>query len=170
MANNLANIIIFYLLCRNSGNFKLLESQEPVQSCVEIYSSLLFFSFSYICGLSPVTWRFWSLPCITQYNQHTRCDDTFIITSFVCVFLAPQPPLGQGLLIQEVSRSHTVGRTPMEEWSARHRDLYLTTHNTHNRQISMPPSGFEPTISAGERPQNYALDRTSIGTGIESFN
>jgi len=31
-------------------------------------------------------------------------------------------------------------------------DLYLTTHNTHNRQTSMSPVGFEPTISAGERP------------------
>jgi len=29
----------------------------------------------------------------------------------------------------------TVGRTPLDEWSARRRDLYLTTHNTHNRQI-----------------------------------
>ena len=45
-----------------------------------------------------------------------------------------------------------VGRTPLDEWSARRRDLYLTTHNTYNRQISMPPVGFEPTISAGERP------------------
>jgi len=26
------------------------------------------------------------------------------------------------------------------------------THNTHNRQTSMPPVGFEPTISAGEGP------------------
>ena len=25
--------------------------------------------------------------------------------------------------------------------------------------------GFEPTISAGERPQNYALDRAATGTG-----
>ena len=44
---------------------------------------------------------------------------------------------------------------------------YLTTHNTHNRQISMPPVGFEPKISAGERPQNYALDRAATGTGID---
>ena len=29
----------------------------------------------------------------------------------------------------------------------------------------MPPAGFEPTISAGERPQTYALDRTATGTG-----
>jgi len=30
----------------------------------------------------------------------------------------------------------------------------------------MPTVGFEPTISAGERPQSYALDRAAIGTGI----
>ena len=29
----------------------------------------------------------------------------------------------------------TFSRTPLYEWSARRRDLYLTTHNTHNRQI-----------------------------------
>jgi hypothetical protein len=28
-----------------------------------------------------------------------------------------------------------------------------------------PPVGFEPTISAGERPQTYALDRADTGTG-----
>jgi hypothetical protein len=36
----------------------------------------------------------------------------------------------------------TAGRTPLDEWSARHRDLYLTTHTTHNGQPSMPPAGF----------------------------
>jgi len=29
----------------------------------------------------------------------------------------------------------------------------------------MPPEGFKPTISAGELPQTYALDRAAIGTG-----
>ena len=29
----------------------------------------------------------------------------------------------------------------------------------------MPRVGFEPTISAGERPKTYALDRAAIGTG-----
>ena len=28
----------------------------------------------------------------------------------------------------------------------------------------MPPVGFEPTISAGERPKTYALDRAATGT------
>ena len=27
----------------------------------------------------------------------------------------------------------TLGRTPLGEWSARRRDLYLTTHNTHKK-------------------------------------
>ena len=29
----------------------------------------------------------------------------------------------------------------------------------------MPPVGFEPTISVGERPQTYALDRAATGIG-----
>jgi hypothetical protein len=29
----------------------------------------------------------------------------------------------------------------------------------------MPPVEFEPTISAGERPQTYALDRAPTTTG-----
>ena len=59
----------------------------------------------------------------------------------------------------------TFGRTPLDEWSVRCRDLYLTTHNTHNRQISMPPAGFEPTVSAGEQPQAYTFDREATGIG-----
>ena len=29
----------------------------------------------------------------------------------------------------------------------------------------MPPVGFEPTISASERPQTYVLDRAATETG-----
>ena len=31
----------------------------------------------------------------------------------------------------------------------------------------MPPVEFESTISAGERPQTYALDRAATGTGVQ---
>ena len=86
------------------------------------------------------------------------------------IFGETAPPVGQGILIQEVSRSHTqwrttVGRAPLDECSSRRTDLYLKTHNNHNRQNPCPPVGFEPTISAGERPQTYALDRAVTGTG-----
>ena len=53
----------------------------------------------------------------------------------------------------------TICRAPLDEWSARCRDLYLATHNTQKRQTSMPPAGFEPAIPASERPQTLALDR-----------
>ena len=40
--------------------------------------------------------------------------------------------------LDHTQRRTTVRRTPLEERSA------------HNRQTSMPPAGFEPTVSAGE--------------------
>ena len=83
-----------------------------------------------------------------------RCGLTRAMTSSFLRFL------------DHTKRRTTVSRTPLEEWSARRRDLYLTTHNTQHRQTSMPPVGFEPTISAGERPQTYALDRAATGTGL----
>jgi hypothetical protein len=50
-------------------------------------------------------------------------------------------------VLDHTPRRAPVGRTPPEKWSARRRDLYLITHNTHNRQTSMSPVGFEPTIA-----------------------
>ena len=61
-----------------------------------------------------------------------------------------------GAPILDVSRSHTTTHHSRQDSSGRvissPQRPYLTTHDTHNRQISMPPVGFEPTISAGERP------------------
>jgi len=73
----------------------------------------------------------------------------------------PRPPHCRGFMI--VLRHTTPGRTPLDEWSARRRDLYLTTHNTHKRQTSMSAAGFKPTIPASEWPQTHALDRTATG-------
>jgi hypothetical protein len=63
--------------------------------------------------------------------------------------LPPPPPhflwrfdsiLGHGLPLQAFAITlighATLGRTPLVEWSARHRDLYLVTRNTHERQTS----------------------------------
>ena len=66
------------------------------------------------------------------------------------------------MFLDHTQRLTAVGRTPLDEWSARRRDLYLTTHDTHNRQISMPPVGFEPTISTGERPVAARLLRSRV--------
>ena len=81
-----------------------------------------------------------------------RCDPTRFMASSLLRFL------------DHTQRRTTVGRTPLDEWSARRRDLYLTTHDTHNRQTSVSPVGLEPTISAGQRAQTYALGRAATGT------
>jgi hypothetical protein len=87
---------------------------------------------------------------------------------FVCFWRnSPQwaRPSSFTRFLNHIQRRTTVGRTPLDEWSVRRRDLYLITHNTHNRKTSMPLVGFEPTISAGERPQTYGLDRAATATG-----
>jgi len=51
-------------------------------------------------------------------------------------------PLGQGLLFHEIYRSQrrtTLGTTPLDEWSASRRDLYLTTHTTLTRDTHPCP-------------------------------
>jgi hypothetical protein len=83
----------------------------------------------------------------------------------------PGPPRFVEVSWSHILRHTTVGRTPLDEGPARRRDLYLTTHNTHNRQTSMSPVGFEPTILVSERPKTHALDRTvtAIGWGVITF-
>ena len=75
------------------------------------------------------------------------------------------PPPLRGFAVTPIGRT-TLGRTPLDEWSARRRELYLTTQNIYEKQTSMPLAEFEPTIPASERPQSHALDRsaTEIGT------
>jgi hypothetical protein len=46
---------------------------------------------------------------------------------------------------------------PLDEGSACCRKLFLTTHDTHKRQISMPLKGFEPAIPANEQQQFQRL-------------
>ena len=131
---------------------------------------------------SEIQCRF-SIATVVVWKRHTYVMRTLsVLTSFFRdnlllgsletknFPLAQQPLLGQDLLIIQTSRSHSVrqtifSRTPLDEWSSRHRDFYLMTHNTHNRQTFMPVVRFEPAIPASERLQIYALDRTVAGIG-----
>ena len=49
--------------------------------------------------------------------------------------------------------------------SSSQRPLPDNTRHSQQTKHQCPPVGFEPTISAGERPQTYALDRAATGTG-----
>jgi len=61
------------------------------------------------------------------------------------------PPLG-GLEIT-LTGHNTLGRTPLDGWSARRRDLNLTAHNTHKRETNIyAPCGiFIRTLFADPR-------------------
>jgi len=74
-----------------------------------------------------------------------------------------RPPHCRSFEITHSYTHTTLGRTSLDEGSARCRDLYVKTHITHMRQTSMPPAGFEPTILANERPQTHALDGATTG-------
>ena len=79
------------------------------------------------------------------------------------VFLMAQHTVvGQCLFIIDASRSHTdtphcVGLL----WTSDQPDAESSDNtqcNTHNKQISMLPAGFEPAVPTSERPQTQDLD------------
>jgi hypothetical protein len=64
----------------------------------------------------------------------------------------PGPPHDRGFTI--TLRHTSLGRTPLDEWSARRRDLYLIPHDTHKRQTSIPQRDSNPQSQQanGRRP------------------
>jgi len=96
-----------------------------------------------------------------SFLRYARSTEPFFLPWCNCPS-GPRPPHYRGVML--TLRCTTLGRTPLDEWSVWHRDLYLTTHNTHKRQTSMPTAVFESTVPATEWPQTHALDRTTTGT------
>jgi hypothetical protein len=73
-----------------------------------------------------------------------------------------------GLLIHEVSRSHTTTSQSVGLlWTSNQLVAETSTrqHTTLTTNRHPYPGGIRTTISAGERPQTYALDRAATGTG-----
>ena len=81
-------------------------------------------------------WKGWGKPEVLWQN--------WVMGLFVFWCDCPQWAMASSFLrfLGHTQRRVTVCRTPLDEWSARRRDLYLTTHNTHNKQTSMPPGGI----------------------------
>jgi len=95
-----------------------------------------------------------SVLCVS-YDSHknNHFNRTFLHLLYIFCCHGSTALVGLCLLIVDVSRSHTaLGRTSLDEWSARRRDLDLATNNAHTRRISMLPARFEPAVLASERP------------------
>ena len=52
---------------------------------------------------------------------------------------------------------YTLDGTPLDEGSARRRGLYLTKHNTQNRQISIPPGGIQTHNASNREPADMRI-------------
>ena len=112
---------------------------------------------------------YWSLPLLKLPQlainiNLNRLDKQNSLS--LSLFFARQPPVGRCLLIHEVSRSHTTTHHSRYDSSGRginSSQRPLLDYTQHSQQTSMSPAGFEPPISAGERPRTYALDRAATG-------
>jgi len=125
-------------------------SQNVPTVRIEQFKTLQLFSkLDYKSGYAVKLLVYLSFACIYAY----QCQLFFILEQ------GPQCARASSfkMFLHHTQRRTTVGRTSPDEWFACRRDLYLTKHNTHNRHIYMPPVGFEPTISAGERSQSLIV-------------
>ena len=97
--------------------------------------------------------------CVCVYHCHIMSTWSTNIDIFFLWRFDPIPghslPL-RGLAITSIGHN-TLDRTSLDNGSARRRDLYLRTHNTHNRQQSLLPAGFEPAIPVTARPLGSAI-------------
>ena len=59
--------------------------------------------------------------------------------------------------LDHTQRRTTVGRTPLDKGSARRRDLYLTTHNTHSTQTNIHAPGGIRTRNLSRRAASDKL-------------
>jgi hypothetical protein len=76
------------------------------------------------------------VPILSNINTIHDLTSHFLKINFNVIFPST---LGSSQLLScrfldHTQRRATVGRTPLEEWLARRRDLYQTAHNTHNRK------------------------------------
>ena len=104
------------------------------------------------------------------YTLHIRIrnrNDDILISFFLSFFLSqsslflPNQVRCRGLFFHVITHSHTttVGKTPLDEGSARP----LPDNTQHSQQTSVPPAGFQPAIPAGDWLQTHALDRSATG-------
>jgi len=77
-----------------------------------------------------------------------------VTTHCGCIFTARQRALASSCsrFLDNTQRRATVGRTPLDEWSAHHRDLYLTTLTTDKHPCPRWDSNLQSQQASGRRP------------------
>jgi nitrate reductase NapE component len=104
-----------------------------------------------------------------SFRTSTEIFFFLILTFFYLLIVGILGYFGSWLLsmTHTYTHTHTLGSTPLEEGSARRRDLYLTTCDIHKKQTAMRPAGLELAIPTSEQPQTHVLDG-AVRTGGKS--
>jgi hypothetical protein len=152
-----------YIRCGNKNN------------CVQTFTSMLYYigyticllhvSVTHVAILRKVSCR----GCIKQLLN--LCTNTGLLLLFICLSgSAAQSelwPPRHTRFLDHTQRRAAVGRTALDEWSARRRDLYLTTQNKHikhpcNGGIRTHESSKRTTVDLRLRPRGH-WDRHKYG-------
>ena len=113
---------------------------------------------------------FMYVPCILYSLLSRRANALYIyIYIYFLWHCGPTRSMASSFLrfLDHTQRHITVGWTPLDAKSVRRRDLCQTTHNTHNRQTSMPRWDSNPQSQQGAavylrlRPRGH-WDRRTI--------
>ena len=73
------------------------------------------------------------LCCSSSFLSDSNVIHLSVDTIFFMWLYDPMRVIASFLKFLDDTRRTTVGRTPLDGWSACSRDLYLTAHNTHNK-------------------------------------
>ena len=118
--------------------------------------------------LAPVLRRLFPICTLILVLYHLLA--VFLWTFFSGLYsMTQQPVMGQGLLIIDDSRSHTVLSVGLL-WTSDHLVAETSTwqHITLTRKTSMLLVGLDPSIPASERPQTHTSERAATGISVRS--
>ena len=137
--------------------------------CGSVYNKAKISSLQRMCFRAAATvCRFSNVTLVSRLVLHSQTKFS-VQRGLICLFFARQPPVGQGLLIHEVSRSHSTSHHSRQDSSGRviSPSQRPSPDNTqHSQQTDIyAPTGFEPTISASVRLQTHALDSADTENG-----
>jgi hypothetical protein len=151
-------------LCTKLALFTRSYRDAPSTEHKETFKKAQFQSW-YSCRLWPKDIKYLRHWCPVLVPLRYLHDDVSNWLSYFVYVHSLTAPVGLGLLMVEISKSHSrtshairllwTSDQPVAETS-----IWLT-HSTHNRQTSMPQAEFEPAIPGSERPQTHALDRAA---------
>jgi len=153
------------------SEFPLTRSFYCLSLPISLYGYFEYFYWSFLLDVLPIFTVIYEInnikmecikyhvPCFADVSvlrtkmRHMKLNLFLVklrhVRLFVCLFVFGAKKATSGpstssftRFLDHTQRRSTVGRTPLDEWSIRRRDLYLTTHDTRNRQNIHDPGGI----------------------------